>query len=55
MAYVGYEAFVDYYPVTTEQVAEALGPSGSRKLILEEARKLVSGLEKIVSIGVSKE
>jgi hypothetical protein len=50
-AYIGYEAFVDYYPVTIEQVAEALGPSGDRKLDLDQARQLVSGLEKLISYG----
>jgi Holliday junction resolvase-like predicted endonuclease len=54
-AYVGYEAFVDYYPVTTEQVAEALGPEGWRRLDLEEARQLVSGLERIISFSTPGE
>jgi hypothetical protein len=48
-AYVGYEAFVDYYPVTAEQVAETLGPEGWRRLDLEEAQELVSGLERLIS------
>ena len=50
-AYIGYEAFVDYYPVTTVQAAEALGPSGWRRLDLEQARQLVSGLERLISYG----
>ena len=54
-AYIGYEAFVDYYPVTTEQVAEALGPSGWRRLDLDQARQLVSGLERIISYGTPGE
>ena len=52
-AYIGYEAFVDYYPVTTEQVAEALGSSGWRKLDIEQAQQLIAGLEKLLSIGAS--
>jgi hypothetical protein len=48
-AYIGYEAFVDYYSVTTEQVAEALGPSGWRNLDMEQAQQLVAGLEKLIS------
>jgi hypothetical protein len=47
--YVGYEAFTEYYPLTTEQVAETLGPSGGRTLDIEQARQLVSGLEKLMS------
>lgn len=54
-AYIGYEGFVDYYPFTTEQVADALGPSGWRKLDMEQAKQLIAGLEKIVSSGVSIE
>ena len=54
-AYVGYEAFVDYYPVTTEQAAEALGPSGWRRLDLDQARQLVSGLERLISYGTPGE
>ena len=49
MAYIGYEAFVDYYPVSTEQVADALGPAGYRDLDLEQARQLVAGLDKVIS------
>jgi hypothetical protein len=47
--YVGYEAFTEYYPLTTEQVAETLGLSGGRTLDIEQARQLVSGLEKLMS------
>ena len=54
-AYIGYEAFVDYYPVATEQAAEALGPSGWRRLDLEQARQLVSGLERLISYGTPGE
>lgn len=48
-AYIGYEAFVDYYPITTEQVEEALGPSGWQNLDLDQTRQLVSGLERLIS------
>jgi hypothetical protein len=53
--YIGYEAFVEYYPLTTEQVAEALGPDGWRRLDLEEAKKLVAGVERLVSGDVAEE
>jgi hypothetical protein len=53
--YVGYEAFTEYYPLTTEQVAEALGPSGGRTMDLEQARQLIAGLEKLTSAGISGE
>jgi hypothetical protein len=54
-AYIGYEAFVDYYPVTTEQVAEALGPSSWRRLDFEQAKQLIAGLEKLISYGTAGE
>lgn len=54
-AYIGYEAFVDYYSVSTEQAAEALGPSGWRRLDLEQAKQLVSGLERLTSYGTPEE
>lgn len=54
-AYIGYEAFTEYYPVTTDQVAEALGPSGGRKLNMEQAQQLVSGLEKLISFGTPED
>jgi hypothetical protein len=54
-AYIGYEAFVDYYPVTTEQVAEALGPSSWRRLDFEQAKQLIAGLEKLISSGTAGE
>ncbi len=53
--YVGYEAFVEYYPVTPEQVAEALGPSGWRRMELEEVNQLISGLERLISYGTPGE
>jgi hypothetical protein len=55
LVWVGYEAFVDYYPVTIEQVAGALGLSGRRTLDMEGARQLVSGLEKLMSLRNSGE
>ena len=53
LAWTAYEPFVDYYPVTTEQVAEALGPAGRRTMDLKQAQQLVAGLEKILSGGIS--
>ncbi|MBE0411713.1 MAG: hypothetical protein IBX69_18455, partial [Anaerolineales bacterium] len=50
-AYIGYEAFVEYYPVSEQQVAEALGPAGNRKIDMEQAKKLMSGLERLLSYG----
>jgi len=54
-AYIGHEAFVEYYPVTEEQVAEALGPTGYRKLDMEQAQQLISGLERLLSYGSTDE
>jgi hypothetical protein len=48
-AYIGYEAFTEYYQLTTEQVAEALGPSGSRNPDMEQTKQLIAGLEKLMS------
>ena len=48
-AYIGYEAFVEYYPVTTEQVASALGPPGWQKFNKEQAQVLISGLKTLIS------
>jgi hypothetical protein len=50
-AYISYEAFVEYYSVTEEQVAEALGPTGNRKIDMEQAKQLISGLERLLSYG----
>ena len=47
--YIGYEAFVEYYPVTTEQVASALGPPGWQKFNKEQAQVLLSGLKTLIS------
>ena len=54
-AYVGYEAFMEYYSLTSDQVAEALGPSGWRGLDLEQAQQLIKGLERLVSFGMPQE
>lgn len=53
--YIGYEAFVEYYPVSEAQVVEALSPTGNRKLDMEQAQQLMSGLERLLSYGSTEE
>jgi hypothetical protein len=51
--YIGYEAFVDYYGVTEEQAAIALGPQGWQRLDIEGVNKLAAGLQSLLSVPVN--
>ena len=48
-AYIGHEAFMEYYEVTADQALAALGPSGYRKIDMDKATQLLSGISRLIT------